>query len=147
LASILWQYDDEGILHAVAFFSMKYTLAQCNYEIYDKELMAIVTAFEEWRPELEGALYLIPVLCYYKNLEYFMLTKLLNCCQTWWAEYLSCFKFKIVYYPGKAGGKPDTLTHRLGDLADRGDEYLIEQQKVVLKPQNLLDNLCLSANY
>ena len=29
--------------------------AECNYEIYDKELLAIVKAFEEWRPELEGA--------------------------------------------------------------------------------------------
>ncbi len=28
--------------------------AECNYEIYDKELLAIVKAFEEWRPELAG---------------------------------------------------------------------------------------------
>jgi hypothetical protein len=56
-AGILSQYDDEGILHPVAFFSKKHTPAECNYEIYDKELMAIVRAFEEWRPELEGALH------------------------------------------------------------------------------------------
>ena len=61
-ASILSQYDDDGILHPVAFFLKKYSPAECNYEIYDKELMAIVRCFEKWRPELEGALHPIQVL-------------------------------------------------------------------------------------
>ena len=54
----------------------------CNYEIYDKEPMAIVRAFEEWRPELEGAAHPVQVLSDHKNLEYFMTTKLLNRRQT-----------------------------------------------------------------
>jgi hypothetical protein len=81
-ASILSQYNDEGLLHPVAFFSKKHSLAECNYEIYDKELMAIIRAFEEWRPKLEGALHPIKVLSDHKNLEYFMTMKLLNCRQT-----------------------------------------------------------------
>src|SRR5712675_2163717 len=47
-AAVLSQYDDGGILHPVAYFSKKHSPAECNYEIYDKELMAIVRAFEEW---------------------------------------------------------------------------------------------------
>jgi hypothetical protein len=105
-AGVLSQYDDDGILHPVAFFSKKHSPAEYNYEIYDKELMVIVRAFEEWRPELEGVLHPIQVLSDHKNLEYFMLTKLLNRRQTCWAEYLPHFNFKIVYHPGKAGGKP-----------------------------------------
>jgi hypothetical protein len=139
-AGVLSQYDNEGLLHPIAFFSKKHTPAECNYEIYDKELMAIVRAFEEWRPELEGALHPIQVLSDHKNLEYFMSTKLLNRRQTRWAEYLSRFNFKIIYRPGKAGGKPDALTRRSGDLPQGGDERLIEQQKAVLKLQNLPDN-------
>jgi hypothetical protein len=46
-AGVLSQYDDKGILHPVTFFTKKYTPAECNYEIYDKELMAIIRAFEE----------------------------------------------------------------------------------------------------
>jgi hypothetical protein len=46
-AGVLSQYDDDGILHPVAFFSKKHSLAEYNYEIYDKELMVIVRAFEE----------------------------------------------------------------------------------------------------
>jgi hypothetical protein len=44
---VLSQYDDDGILHPVAYFPRKYSLAECNYKIYDEELMVIVCAFEE----------------------------------------------------------------------------------------------------
>jgi hypothetical protein len=70
-----------------------------------------------------------------------MSTKLLNRRQTRWAEYLSHFNFKIVYRPGKAGTKPNSLTRRSGDLPQGGDDYLIEQHKAVLKPHNLSDEL------
>jgi hypothetical protein len=100
-ASILSQYDDEGVLHPIAFFSKKHSLAECNSEIYDKELIAIIRAFEEWRPELEGTLHTIKVLSDHKNLEYFMMTKVLNYQQTRWAEFPSYFHFKIVYHPRK----------------------------------------------
>ena len=43
---VLSQPDDKGILYPVAFFSRKLLLAECNYEIYNKELLAIVSAFE-----------------------------------------------------------------------------------------------------
>ena len=140
-AGILSQYDDEGILHPVAFFSRKHSPAECNYEIYDKELMAIVRCFEEWRPELEGVLHPIQVLSDYGNLEYFMSTKLLNRRQTRWAEFLSRFNFKIVYCPGKAGGKPDALTRRSEDLPEGGDERLQHMEQTVLKPKNLPQEL------
>ena len=52
-AGILSQYDDDGVLHPVAFYSKKHSPAECNYEIYEKELWAIVRAFEEWRHRLE----------------------------------------------------------------------------------------------
>jgi hypothetical protein len=47
---------------------MKYIPAEYNYELYDKKLMAIVRAFEECRPELEGMLHPIQILCNHKNL-------------------------------------------------------------------------------
>jgi hypothetical protein len=75
-----------------------------------------------------------------------MLTKLLNYYQTHWAKYLSYFNFKIVYYAGKASGKPDALTCRSGDLPEGGDKYLVKQQKVVLKPHNLPSKLQILAN-
>jgi len=138
-AGILSQHDNDGVLHPVAFYSKKHSPTECNYEIYDKELMAIIRAFEEWRPQLEGSRHPIQVLSDHKNLEYFMSTKLLNRRQARWSEFLSGFDFRIVYRPGKAGGKPDVLTRRSGDLPKEGDERLLTNRHAVLKPQNLID--------
>ena len=44
------QTDPDGQLRPVAYFSAKMSPAECNYEIYDKELLAIIRAFELWRP-------------------------------------------------------------------------------------------------
>jgi hypothetical protein len=135
-AGVLSQYDDLGILHPVAFFSKKHSSTECNYEIYDKELLAIVRCFEEWRPELEGTPSPVKVITDHKNLEYFTTTKLLNRRQARWSEFLSRFNFKIVYRPGKQGGKPDALTRRSEDLPKEGDERLQHQSQTVLKREN-----------
>ena len=41
-SGILSQKDNIGILYPVAFMSRKHTKAKCNYEIYNKELLAII---------------------------------------------------------------------------------------------------------
>ena len=139
LAGMMSQYDADGILHPVAFFSKKHSPAECNYEIYNKELMAIIRCFEEWRAELESSPHPIRVLSDHKNLEYFMSTKLLSRRQACWSEFLSWFNFRIIYRLGKAGGKPDALTRQSGDLPREGDERTAFQRQVVLKPHNLID--------
>jgi hypothetical protein len=49
-----------------------------NYLIYDKEILAIVRAFEHWRSKLEGTDHPVEVLIDYKALEYFMSIKALS---------------------------------------------------------------------
>ena len=134
---MLSQPDDAGILHPVGFFLKKHSPAECNYEIYDKELLAIVRAFEEWRPELEGAKSTIKVLTDHRNLEYFMTSKLLNRRQARWSEFLSRFNFKIIFQPGHANGKADALTRRSGDRPEEGDERKKMMEQTVLKSYNL----------
>jgi transposase InsO family protein len=138
-AGVLSQYGDDGILRPVAFFSKKHSVAECNYEIYDKELLAIIRCFEEWRPELEGAASPIKVITDHRNLEYFTTTKLLNRRQARWSEFLSRFDFKIMYRPGKLGAKPDSLTRRSEDLPKEGDERLRHQSQTILKRLNFED--------
>ncbi len=43
---VLSQYDDEDVLHPIAFYSKNMSSAECNYEIYDKKLLVIIRAFE-----------------------------------------------------------------------------------------------------
>jgi len=44
---VMSQRDDNEQLRPVTYFSSKMLFAECNYEIYDKELLAIIRAFEE----------------------------------------------------------------------------------------------------
>ena len=74
----LLQMGDDNMLHPVAFFSSKHSPAESNYDIYDKELLAIVKALEEWRPELLGSKNPFEIVTDHKNLETFMTAKQLN---------------------------------------------------------------------
>jgi hypothetical protein len=62
-AGVLSQYNNEGVLHPVAFYSKKMTPAKCNYKIYNKELLAIVYCLEEWSAELEISQEVVKILC------------------------------------------------------------------------------------
>jgi len=83
LESVLSQYDENDVLHPVAYFSQKLNTTESNYEIYDKELLTIIQCFEQWQPELKESMFPIQVLTDHKNLQYFMITKRLTHQQTW----------------------------------------------------------------
>jgi transposase InsO family protein len=134
---VLFQPNHEGILQPVAYFSKRHSPAESNYEIYDKELMAIVRAFEEWRPELEGSPEPIDVVTDHRNLEYFMTSKQLSRRQARWSEFLSRFDFVIKYRPGSQY-RADGLSRRPQDKAqDANDDRKKFLEQVVLKPKNL----------
>jgi hypothetical protein len=140
-AAVLSQIQPDGVLKPVAFISQKMTPAECNYAIYDKELMAIVKAFEEWRPELAGTADPIKVISDHVTLQTFMTNKTLNRRQARWAEFLSEFNFKITYRPGRLGSKPDALTRRPGDVPKGDDARILHQVQTILGPDRLDDDV------
>jgi hypothetical protein len=78
LGGTLSQPTEDKKLHPNAFHSRKFSPAEINYEIHNKELLAIVDCFKAWRRYLEGSLHTVQVFTDYKNLEYFITTKVLN---------------------------------------------------------------------
>ena len=138
---VLSQYDNEGILRPVAYFSSKHSAQECNYEIYDKELLAIIKAMEEWRPELQGVDNAFEVITDHKNLEYFTSTKALSQRQVRWSEFVSQFNFRIIYRPGSKAVRPDALSRKPGDRpakADVNDDRIKNRQRTLL-PRELFD--------
>ncbi|KAH0610986.1 uncharacterized protein H6S33_011413 [Morchella sextelata] len=111
IAAILSQVID-GKTHPVAFYSRKLNPAELNYDVWDKEMLGIVSAFKQWRHYLEGPSRTVLVYTDHKNLEYFSTTKVLNRRQARWAESLAEFDFKIIYRPGTKNGKADALSRR-----------------------------------
>ena len=71
LGCILSQTNLDGELHPVCYYSRKFSPAELKYPIYDKELLAVVEAFKQWRVYLEGVATPVKVYTDHKNLEYF----------------------------------------------------------------------------
>ena len=132
LTAILSIVTKDGELHPVAFHSWSFSPMELNYDVHDKELFAIYKAFRIWHHYLEGSVAPIDVITNHKNLKYFTTTKLLNCCQAWWLEYLSQFNLIIHFHSGKLGMKHDALTHWWDVyLKEGGGNY------ATVNPQNL----------
>lgn len=122
LREILSQGGD-GKVHPIAFYSKKFSIAEINYDIHDKELLAIIDLFQEWHHLLEGTSHLVIVYIDYKNLKYFISTCVLNCRQVHWNMSLCRLEFVITYWPKKqpklldALSKQSYLSPKVGDKA------------------------------
>ena len=82
--AVLLQYEDsDKKWHPVAFYSKKFSPAELNYDIHDKEMVVIVDCFQEWRHMLCGSTNRVVVYTDHRNLEYFQTTKILNRRQAW----------------------------------------------------------------
>jgi len=76
--AILSQQLDDGHWLPVTYMSKQMLPAECNYVIYDKELLAIIEALKLWRHYLEGSLHPVEIWSDHKNLEYFRSAQSLN---------------------------------------------------------------------
>ncbi len=133
----LLQADDQGIFYPVAYHSQKMCPAQANYEIHDKELLAIIICLRVWRAELRSV-GKFTIVTDHKNLNYFMSKKKLNERQARWSEELSHYDYDLVYRSGKMAPLPDGLSRRPQDMPkDDNDERLSARVIQVLKPRSV----------
>ncbi|TPX54573.1 hypothetical protein PhCBS80983_g05887, partial [Powellomyces hirtus] len=137
LGAVLSQPDHENNLHPVAFHSRKFTKEEINYKIHDKELLAIVDSFEEWRHYLVGAEHQVTVYSDHKNLQYFMSTRKLNRRQARWSLFFADFDFVITYKPGSLQGHADALSRRTELELQEGEEACHSQETQILIPERL----------
>jgi len=105
-------------LHPIAFHSRKFSPAELNYDIYDKEMLAIVDLLEHYRHLFEGLGQQITIYSDHHNLLWFTETKVYNRRQARWAEKLAKYDFVIHFRPGAQGGKPDALSQRPDYVAE-----------------------------
>ncbi|KAJ1589662.1 hypothetical protein NDA15_007645 [Ustilago hordei] len=85
---------------AMAFYSRKMSSAKKNYEIHDKELLAVVACLTQWRHMLAGLLSQLVILTDHEALKYFKSQRRIT---------------------GDKGGGPDALTRRT-DMQPAGEE-------------------------
>ena len=110
--AVLNQIGPDKKMHPVAFLSKTLAPAERNYDIYDKELLAVIRALKEWRHYLEGSTIPIKILMDHKNLEYFKTKCNLNRRQVRWMGFLADYNYCIVYRPGVENKKADILSRQ-----------------------------------
>ncbi|EED14572.1 retrotransposon polyprotein, putative [Talaromyces stipitatus ATCC 10500] len=137
VAGVLSQLQEDKEWHSVAYFSHTITPAELNYNIHDKEMLAIIKALDEWRPELVGLQRedRFEILSNHKALEYFMTTKKLNAWQARWCEFLHDYYFILKYRPGRVNVLVDTLTRREGAEQEKN----LDHRHQTLLPLDVLD--------
>ncbi|SJL13333.1 uncharacterized protein ARMOST_16773 [Armillaria ostoyae] len=111
IGAVLSQEQD-GKWRPVAFMSKALTATERNYEIYDKELLAIMLALAEWRHYLMGALEDVEIWTDHQNLQYFRKPQKLNRRQARWVTELAEYHFVLKHKPGTANVKADLLSRR-----------------------------------
>ncbi|KAI2651009.1 Transposon Tf2-6 polyprotein [Labeo rohita] len=93
-----------------AYYSHKLSPTERNYDVGNRELLAIKLALEEWRHWLEGSKHPFTVLTDHKNLEYLRSAKVLNHRQARWSLFFTRFHFQVSYRPGTQNTKADALS-------------------------------------
>jgi len=112
MGKVLSMEGEDGKWRPVAFLSKLLNKTERNYEIHDKEMLAIIRGLEAWRHLLERAQFKFEIWTDHKNLEYFMKVQKLNRRQARWALYLSRFDFTLKHVLGTRMGKADGLSRR-----------------------------------
>jgi hypothetical protein len=106
--------------HPVAYMLKALNEIERNYEIYDKEMLAIMTALSEWRQYLMGASEEFEIWTDHQNLQYFRKPQKLNRRQARWVTELAEYHYSLHHKPGKSNVKPDILL-RQPDLKRGGN--------------------------
>jgi hypothetical protein len=102
--------EQNGKWHPIAFMSKTLSEAERNYEIYDKELLAVVKALKTWRQYLLDAKERFEIWTDHENLKYFREPQKLNARQARWYLMLQEYDFLLRHIPGKTNTKADILS-------------------------------------
>ncbi|CDO69613.1 hypothetical protein BN946_scf184851.g1 [Trametes cinnabarina] len=131
--AVLSQLDPtDKLWHPVAFYSKSLNVHEWNYEIYDKEMLAIIRALEEYRHHLEGHPEKVEIWSDHQNLTYFKTAQKLTRRQARWALYLTRFNFVLRHKPGKTMLTADPLSRRPDH--EEGVEF-DNRDQILLKPE------------
>ena len=149
LGAVLSQCQS-GVWRPIAFLSKSLSLTEHNHQIYDHELLTIMTALTEWRHFLMGTPVLFEIWMDHQNLEYFRKPQKLNHRQARWVTDLANYHFTLHHHPGRTHVKADLLSRHAGHDKGESDNEdvtllkpeLFHQLEFSLEDCSFLDHIC-----
>jgi RNase H-like domain found in reverse transcriptase/Integrase zinc binding domain len=117
-------------LHPVAYYLAIFTETECNYNIYEQELLAIMKAITHWRPYLIWTKETFTILTDHTNLLHWKSPRKLNRQTARWHGELQDYNFELHHVPGKLHTAAATLSRPPG--ADEGKD---NNQQMTMIPE------------
>ena len=117
-------------LHPVVYYSATFTETERNYDIYDRELLAIMKAITHWRPYLIWTESPFTIYTDHANLLYWKSPRKLNQRTARWHSELQDYDFILEHVPGKTHTAADALSCPTG--SDKGKD---DNQQITMLPQ------------
>ncbi len=130
IGATLSQQDEWGRWHPVAFYSETLSKAERNYDVYDRELLAIVKSLKHWRVYLAGAPHQIIIHTDHANLLYWKEPRKISRRVAREFQELSEYNFILKHIAGTKNARADALSRR-SDY-DMGSE---DNDNVVVLPE------------
>ena len=119
---VLYQKCNDGLWHPIAYCSQSMNEAERNYQIWDREMLAIIEALKDWRQFLERLPQPFEIITDHRNLEFWRTAQHLTRRQARWSLLLADYDFVLIYKPDIANGTADSLTcdskHSVTDAED-----------------------------
>jgi RNase H-like domain found in reverse transcriptase/Integrase zinc binding domain len=117
-------------LHPVTYYSATFMETECNYNIYEREILAIMKAITHWRPYLIWTKEPFTILTNHTNLLHWKSPHKLNRRTARWHGELQDYNFKLQHVPRKLHTAADALSHPMG--ADEGKD---DNQQMTMIPE------------
>jgi hypothetical protein len=127
--------------HPIAYYSSTFIPAERNYDIYERELLAVLKSLEHWRPHPAATEIPVTVLTDHANLTFWKNPRKVNRRVARWFATLQDYNLQIKHVPGKLHAAPDMLSQPPN--ADKGEE---DNQDVTLLPSELFIRLTMSSH-
>jgi RNase H-like domain found in reverse transcriptase/Integrase zinc binding domain/Chromo (CHRromatin Organisation MOdifier) domain len=118
--------------HPIAYYSATFTETERNYDVYDRELLAIMKAITHSRPYLIWTKELFKIFTDHANLLHWKSPQKLNQRTARWHGGLQDYNFTLHHIPGKNYTVADALSHPPG--ADMGKN---DNQQMIMLPEPL----------
>jgi hypothetical protein len=119
----------------VAYYSATFTPTERNYDIYERELLAVIKTLKNWRPHLAATLTPVTILTDHANLQYWKVPRKINRRVARWMSDLQDYNLTIKHVPGKTHAAADMLSRPPG--SDHGKD---DNQDVTLLPPKIFVN-------
>ncbi len=112
IGTTLNQKDEQGRWHPVAYYSTTLSETERNYDIYDKELLAVVKSLRHWRTYLAGAPHQIVIHTDHSNLLYWKEPRKISRRIACEFQELQEYNFVLKHVAGNKNAQADALSRR-----------------------------------